>query len=166
MQVSKRHPVMADTYPPTCRWVNRKLAKLQSVWRIYLASSCMQPFCVCVAGCAQAQSLATSLAGPGATLLNSSSYAYGPGTPLFAYPVGFPLVTCNASVANPTQSVNVSVSERSLLPASRADATSPYPAVQTTVRVSWPNNVTGECHVYARMPVCSICSHLHNKGLH
>lgn len=97
----------------------------------------------CLAGCAQAQTLAQTLAGPGFSVLNTSSYAYGPGTTLFAYPVGFPLITCNASQTNPTQAVNISVSGASLLPATRADATSPYPAVQATVRESWPNNVTG-----------------------
>lgn len=49
----------------------------------------------------------------------------------------------------------MSVSGSSLLPASRADATSPYPAVQATVRESWPNNVTGVLH---------LCTCMHLKG--
>ena len=98
---------------------------------------------VWLAGGAYSQSLSTSLAGPGFNLLNSSDYAFGAGTPLFSYPVGFPLITCNASQANPTQALNVSITPRSLVPASRADATSPLPAIQATVRVAWPNNVTG-----------------------
>lgn len=98
------------------------------------------------AGCssAQAQSrvLSTSLAGPGSALLNTTSFKYPALSPLYSYPVGFPLITCNASSDNPTQALNISVGS-SLVPAARADATSPYPAVHATIRVAWPNNVTG-----------------------
>ena len=103
---------------------------------------------------AQAQSsvFSTSVAGNGSVLLNTTSFKYPALTPLYSYPVGFPLITCNASSGNPTQTLNVSLGS-SLVPATRADATSPYPAVHATIRVAWPNNVTGKS--WHLTPFCS-----------